>query len=247
MIANRLVKIETNTYPLLIDIDFMLSGYECVYGAGCGGINGDPQAGCCHLGAEVEEEEVDVVQNYVQLLNQGNWENYTANWLVRKREGWKDWLPWSKPSYNTAINPLSDTCVFQNSKDFSGGAGWALHLAAKARGESHVGTKPYICWSIPLRLQWVDDVESWLLSSHTRGDWGGDDDWLVWWCIDTSSEDIPFTVAWNNESPLYQRHEEEIATMLALEEIEPEPLFELLDHLWERKPQVVTPVEITWG
>ena len=137
--------------------------------------------------------------------------------------------------------------IFDIKNNFNPEFDIVFHLAAKARGESHVGTKPYICWSIPLRLQWVDDVESWLLSSHTRGDWGGDDDWLVWWCIDTSSEDIPFTVAWNNESPLYQRHEEEIATMQALEELEPEPLFELLDHLWERKPQVVTPVEITWG
>ena len=233
---------------VMVDVDFMLSGYGCAWGVGCKGIHGDAIHGCCAIGANVLEEEVEEIEQYTEMLAPDVWEHYGVEWLVRRRDTWRDWLPWAEPEYNTALRPDGQACVFSNSPDFPTGAGCALHHAAIRRGDSPVGTRPYICWSIPLRLSWDEENELFWLRGYGMADWG-DDGTTDWWCLEPHAVDVE-SIAWAHTEPLFQRSDEELCAMFSAEEIPgvyEEWIKPLLQGMWDRKPQVkegVVPVII---
>ena len=234
--AKRWMQIASGDLRFMVDVDFFLSGYGCAYGSGCPGTEGDSAMGCCGHGAEVEEDEVESLSHYVSLLSPGTWEHHGESWVERVRYSWKDWLPWTQPKFNTALTERG--CIFSNSKDFDGGMGCALHIAATARGESHVGTKPSPCWMVPIRFEWDEAHEMYWLRAHGDSDWGYKNDW---WCTEPASEDVE-QIAWQNKSPVYQRFAEELAAMFDeqelasayIEDIEP-----VLHGLWENSGRKV--------
>jgi hypothetical protein len=225
------IKHEGDVTAIMVDIDFLLSGYGCIWGNGCKGIHndGDGLTGCCSLGVEVQSNEVSKLKDLVSQLTSENWENHGKKWLRWKRYG-------KKFHRNTTLRPDKKGCVFSNSKDFSGGAGCALHIAALERGESYIGTKPEVCWAIPLRLTFTDDPDAFWLTGHNRNDWGGEVDFPKWWCV---SDDSP--EPWAHDSPFYHRYHEELLGVFSINNLEgvyEEQVKPILDHLWERAPKM---------
>ena len=224
----------------MLDVDFLLSDYGCAWGKGCKGIHGEPNHGCCAIGVNIGEEELEKVTHYVGLLSKGTWENYGQPWLTRWIGNWRDWF--RAPQPNTTLRPDGEGCVFSNSADFSGGAGCAFHIAAMARGESYIGTKPYACWSIPLRLEFDNHTDMYWLRGVGEDDWGYGSN--QWWCLDPASVDVE-EIAWANHEPVYQRYDEVLAAMFDAEELAPiyvEQVKPMLDHLWKRVPKVTSGV-----
>jgi len=233
---------------VMLDIEFLMSGYSCAWGSGCKGIYGDPNHGCCQIGVLVDEDERSAMEHYVSLLAPGNWENHGQPWLERwPHGGWRNKLSMN-PEMNTTLRPDGKACIFSNSADFAGGAGCALHLAAMARGESYIGTKPYACWSIPIRLSYDEDHNAYWLRGTAMSEWG---DELDWYCMDPNAEDVG-AIAWAESEPVYQRYDDVITAMVEMEgfgltsylsDVKP-----VLDHLWERAPKVnsgAVPVTLT--
>lgn len=208
------------------DVTFLLSNYECIYGAGCPGINGDEVVGCCEHGAYyVEDEERERIEGLVDELGPEFLDRYAyaqkRGVSVRDEDGeWK-------------TRVVNGGCIFVNGADFPAGSGCAFHVLAMARGEHHMTYKPTVCWQVPLHREigelTANDGET--LEVHTigpfeRGTWGGGGADFDWWCIDGHLE------AFAGRRPVYVSMEHELRAMVGDEVYE-----QLAEHLDTRRRQ----------
>jgi hypothetical protein len=192
----------------MFDTTFLLSNYECIYGAGCRSIATDPAAGghlgCCVHGAHfVDDEDRHSVTEYVALLQPDDWQfrdralrkggplkrTKSGEWVTRKVQG---------------------ACIFLNRDDFPGGPGCALHAAALKRGQRPLDWKPDVCWQVPLHLDILTNEyghETILVRAWQRRDWGPGGDEFHWWCIE---DDEPY----RGPAPVYLTARDELVEMV---------------------------------
>jgi hypothetical protein len=211
------------------DVSFLLSSYECIYGAGCQSIEpsgGDPVLGCCTHGAYLNEDDDrdELVRILVEELDPTTMEFHRTavkkGLLVEDDEG----------EVHTRVH--KGACVFLNRAGFPAGEGCALHHLAARGGVHHMTHKPTVCWQVPLHRTIDEQVanDGATLVTHTiaafeRGHWGEGGADFGWWCLDDE-------VAFVGRHPVYRSMEIELRTMVG------DIVFdELADYLDRRRKQ----------
>jgi hypothetical protein len=197
-----------------VNVSFMLSNYECIFGQGCpGSLNKYPSAdfGCCERGVTfIDDDDFAHVEEMVGQLTAEDCDNIdhvrNRGWFLASRSG--------KPYKTRKIGGL---CIFGNRTGGAAGkAGCAFHHLAARQDRHHTETKPFICWSVPLNFSQEEPEEpggreTTIVSAFTADAWGGTDDeeesdgrgHLGWWCVDTPD-------AYRGARPVYQSMEHEL-------------------------------------
>ena len=197
----RWIELRTENSAWLLDMEFLLSSYECQWGKGCKGINTQaPDLGCCANGAYLEESDIELLKQVVPQLTPETWQHYRADYtekvVERNKFGWK-----KATDYKTALVDPKDQmsgCVFANREGFSGGTGCALHIASLSRGENPIDGKPNICWQMPLLVDYSEELDMNILRMFH---WGKDE--YDWFCGHDE-------IAWVAEKPLFQTMSKEL-------------------------------------
>lgn len=166
-----------------IDMGFVESNWECLWGNGCEGILDQHAAelsqGCCSEGAHLHgEEEAMTIEALGLTLSPTHFENHAeaaAHGVLRDAP--------SNPNGGRATRVVNDACIFHNRPGFEGGEGCALYLAAVDEGESPMDWRPTICWQVPLRVDEDTDGTRTLRRWH-RDDWGDGGAGLAWCCTE---------------------------------------------------------------
>ncbi len=193
------------TQRIRADLTWLTSRWQCIYGQGCQSIDSDiPHGGCCTFGAHLADEDDEKrVAGFVAQLTDADWElrpEITGAESPHHAVGVQ--------SFGEDVSPISDSdwvetdsdgerktrsvggaCVFLNGADFAAGPGCALHVLAERLGESHVLTKPDVCWQLPIRRDYetsqrADGVETSIvvITEYVRGMWGEGGHDLDWYC-----------------------------------------------------------------
>lgn len=209
------------------NVSFLLSGYRCIYGAGCHGIlDGRPDLGCCVHGAYLDEaDDAGELQRLVdEELDPTSMQYHDA-----ARE---DGVTGVDDEGEVHTRVVDGGCVFLNRHDHPGGAGCALHTLATGRGEHHMTHKPIVCWQLPLHRT-IDErtgndgepLEVHTIAAFERGHWGDGGAAFAWYCLEDPE-------AFPGPSPLYRDMERELREMVGDEVYEA-----LADHLDRRSRQ----------
>jgi len=220
---------EDDTEVYRVDLTWLTSRWECIFGAGCRGIYADaPESGCCTLGAHfADAADEKRVKKAVKQLTPDLWEHYKEG----KRNGWVELededtvTPGEEPDRKTRV--VDGACIFHNSKDFPGGYGCALHHLAARQGRHFHETKPDVCWQLPLRRQFREvertDGTSYTevtIGEYSRDGWGPGGHDLDWYC--TSN-----TEAHHGREPVYINNRPELVALMG------EQAYELLRQYCE--------------
>lgn len=240
----RWIEFPTAKNRFLLDMEFLLSSYECKWGNGCKGINTSrPDLGCCANGAYLTDEDYELLNRRVPLLTSDEWQHMTPDFIEVVKER-KFGLNRKSGERKTAIQNPSDWlsgCVFANDADYEGGAGCALHIAAMNRGENFIDWKPEICWQMPLIASFVDEMETWLIHMF-HWELGVDHEWFC--------EHDEFM--WVAERPLYQTMSAELKRTLDDIDVDAYPIAkEICDQAfrqsaqWRGEKPLVKPVPVT--
>lgn len=160
----------------MIDVNWMLSTYSCIWGKGCKGIEDGKPFGCCPHGAWFTgKPDFENVKRAVRKLDKTIWQYkpsgpYTVtSWVAKKGNGEIE-----------RTRRINGHCIFYNEAGFEGGEGCAFHLAAMRDGVHHSEYKPDVCWQVPIRVEPIKGKEdSYELRAWNYEDWGD----LDWWCI----------------------------------------------------------------
>src|SRR5690606_31056378 len=133
------------------DLTFLLSNWTCLYGDGCPGIESEPapelEIGCCSHGAHFADkaDRHRTLERIAQLTDE--------DWQLREvAESMGGAVVKDDEAGAWVTRTHGDACIMLNRPDHPAGAGCALHLAALRRGERPLDWKPYVCWQLPLRL-----------------------------------------------------------------------------------------------
>ena len=167
-----------------VDVTFLMSPWQCLFGCGCQGVLTDPAPelahGCCSYGAHFTgEEDRDRVLSFAEQLRPDQWQlagRGRRQGLVARVKG---------GGWRTKI--VDGACVFLNRPGFPAGAGCALHLLALDRGRHPSATKPDVCWQLPLRRsdrEEDDGTTTSVLSEFGRAGWGEGGAEFAWWCTE---------------------------------------------------------------
>ena len=192
----------------VFDLTFFLSSWECIYKAGCAGIEEQrapaKEFGCCVHGAHMSDEEdfTKVLKRTAQLTSK--------HWQFMDRAS-RDGGPFTKdPDSGADITKVVDgACIFLNRPDFEAGAGCAFHLAALESKERPLDWKPEVCWQVPIRREDQDSPDGHItttISQWDRKHWGDGGHEFAWWCTDSPE-------AFSAANPLYRRIKDEIVEM----------------------------------
>lgn len=189
------------------DTRFLRSGWHCIWGGGCQGIedeaDADRRLGCCSVGAElIDEDEARMISALGASLDPATFEQATiaAEIGVLNETGRHTWV-------------MADRCIFHNSVDFAGGAGCALHLAAVAEDDDPIDWKPSVCWQLPLKVDRsidADGVPSARLRPWSRSDWGPGGATMAWCC----SEPAEAPEAFDGVEPVFHSLSAELTALL---------------------------------
>jgi hypothetical protein len=198
-----------------VDVTFLLSSWECIFGCGCQGIWTEPTPelvhGCCTYGAHfTDKADREHVVRVSKTLGPDEWQ-YAK--LGRKRGIWEKVEPDpddedDTPEWKTRV--VDDACIFLNRTDFAAGPGCALHLHALNTGHHFSEYKPEVCWQVPLRR--IDDEQDdgtviSRLTEFGRDGWGEGGDDFGWWCTEAPE-------AFTGSQPVYRSMAEELRLML---------------------------------
>jgi hypothetical protein len=195
-----------------IDVTFLLSSWQCIFGAGCQGVL-DQRApelvlGCCSYGAYfADKADRDHVAKIAKELTADEWQ-YAAQ--GRKRGIYKKMGKDADGVQEWHTRLVDDACIFLNRVGFKAGPGCALHQHAMRTGRHHSQVKPEICWQLPLRR--IDDVQDdgtviSTLTEFGRAGWGEGGDDFAWWCTEAPE-------AFTAREPVYRSLDVELRTTL---------------------------------
>jgi len=191
-----------------VNLNFMLSNYQCIFGQGCPGHFGVqdqhtiPDIGCCSIGFRIfDQEDFDSVNLMIAELTDEDWDKELRQHVEKKGRWWKYLgTPPEKirdqPEYNDNYDGNSlvvdGGCVFANRTGGSSGhPGCAFHVLAERTGRHHTETKPEVCWTAPIRYYYDEEDEVNVIDAWDADNWGGadkdetHDSWMRWWCMDT--------------------------------------------------------------
>jgi len=198
-----------------IDVTFLLSSWQCIFGNGCQGIWTAPTPelvhGCCTYGAHFSDKaDRDHVVKVSKTLSADEWQ---LQKLARKGGIYEKVPPEpgdedDGPEWKTRV--VDDACIFLNRTDFAAGPGCALHLHAMRTGRHFSKYKPEVCWQVPLRR--IDDEQDdggviSRLTEFGREGWGEGGEDFGWWCTEAPE-------AFTGAEPVYRAMEVELRTML---------------------------------
>jgi hypothetical protein len=167
----------------VFDVTFLLSGYHCIFGAGCQGVLTGPAPemaqGCCSYGAHfTDDDDVARVETAAKTLTATQWQ-----YRSRARRGGV-----ITRSEGTSVTRLvDDACIFLNRPGFPGGPGCALHRAALETDQVPLALKPDVCWQLPLRREEEVRADGHVTTTVTQWDrrhWGGGGEEFHWWCTE---------------------------------------------------------------
>jgi hypothetical protein len=186
-----------------IDVTFMLSRYQCIFGCGCQGNLTEPAAemaqGCCSYGAHAHDNaDRKHVESVAKQLHDDEWQFKS---IGEKRGVWATLGP---DSWRTRL--VDDACIFLNRPGFGAGPGCALHVLALRKGVHFSETKPTVCWQVPLRAiprDEDDGSETTVLTEFGRDGWGEGGEDFAWWCTEAPE-------AFTGEVPVYVSMEKEL-------------------------------------
>ena len=195
-----------------IDVTFLTSHWECIFGRGCQGVLTEPAPemvqGCCSYGAHFSHrKDRDRVVRAAKELSDDEWQYAKAGRSKgvyakcgKDEEGRIEW--------RTRL--VDDACIFLNRPGFPAGAGCALHLHAMREGRHHSEVKPDVCWQLPLRCvdeEQEDGTVVSTLSEFGRDGWGDGGAEFAWWCTEAPE-------AFTGREPVYRSMGEELRKML---------------------------------
>lgn len=208
------------------DLTWLTSGYACIYGRGCPGIDTRRGAdGCCGLGAHFcDDDDLARVADVVAGLTADTWQyadararvlDETAASGTSETADEADGPWWTEPEDGAVKTRVVDgACVLLNRAGFAGGAGCALHAEALRRGVPPLRLKPDVCWQLPLRRDYrtveIADDTSYLevtIGEYERGHWGPGGHDFDWYC--TASP-----LAHGHREPLYRSHADELTELM---------------------------------
>ncbi len=192
-----------------IDVTFLTSRWQCIYGAGCQGVLTAPapemEQGCCSYGAHyADDDDRRSVEEAARLLTDDDWQY--------ARQGRSRGVSARSGGGAGRTRLVDDACIFLNRPGFPGGAGCALHRLALRTGVHHSERKPDVCWQVPLRRVDRDDgsgdgtVVS-RLTEFARDGWGDGGAEFAWWCTEAPE-------AFTASEPVYRSLETELRRML---------------------------------
>jgi hypothetical protein len=198
-----------------IDVTFLMSSWECIFGCGCQGIWTEPTPelvhGCCTYGAHFSDKaDRDHVVKVAKSLGPDEWQFAK---LARKKGIYEKVKPEPGEDDGTTewkTRVVDDACIFLNRTDFAAGPGCALHLHAMNKGEHFSAYKPEVCWQVPLRR--IDDEQDdgtviSRLTEFGRDGWGEGGEDFGWWCTEEPA-------AFVGTRPVYESMAEELRLML---------------------------------
>ncbi len=168
------------------DLTWLTSKYHCIYGQGCRSIDKSiPYGGCCTHGAHfADKADRKRVAQSVAQLTEDEWERKPSSQQTRK----KDWME-TDDDGERKTKVVDGARVLLDTPDFHRGARCALHLLAERIGESHVATKPDVCWQLPIRRDYesretADGVKTEIvvITEYTRAMWGSGGHDFDWYC-----------------------------------------------------------------
>jgi hypothetical protein len=179
-------EIRTATTTWRFDTAFLRSNWSCIWGRGCLGIGDEPAPelgqGCCSVGAVfVDQDEARLTSALAATLDPAVWEHHGAaasGGIFSDEE-------------RVATRVVDGACIFLNRPGFAGGAGCALHLAARHAGEPPLHWKPSVCAELPLKVDWeaqADGSETATVRRWSRRDWGEEGETMAWCCTDRDPE-----------------------------------------------------------
>jgi hypothetical protein len=195
----------------VVDVTFLLSHWQCIYGAGCQGVLTGPapelEQGCCSYGAHFTgDEDVERVLAAAATLTTTEWQHHRAG---HRRDGSLDVLT-NGPDGATVTRQTGGACLFLNRPGFAGGAGCALHAAALQRGERPMDLKPDVCWQLPLRREDETDSTGHVTSvvcEWDRRHWGEGGLEFHWWCTEAPE-------AFTGRRAVYEELSDELCAMV---------------------------------
>lgn len=208
------------------DVSFLLSGYRCIYGAGCPGITDEdrPDLGCCVHGAYLnEDDDADELQRLVD-------EELSPALMQFHRKARRRGVTDVDDDDEVHTRTVRGACIFLNREDHDGPMGCALHHLAMERDEHHMTYKPTVCWQLPLHRT-IDErtandgetLEVHTIAAFERGHWGEGGADFSWYCTEEAE-------AFPGDTPLYVDMEHEIRAMVG------DDVYEALaDHLDARR------------
>lgn len=151
-----------------VNLTFLLSGWECIYGRGCPGHFGvtdryvAPDIACCSDGFYTsDEEDLANVELRISQLTDADWDQKNRA-FVEKAGGWSYK---KRGDLGVKSRTMEGGCVFANRSDGSTGKpGCAFVALANRLGEnvddatidghdSHTKYMPGICHEVPLRFE----------------------------------------------------------------------------------------------
>jgi hypothetical protein len=201
----------------LFDVTFLLSPWNCIFGAGCQGVLTGPAPelaqGCCSYGAHFTgPDDVARVERAAATLGPETWQ-FAAR--ARTPSGKLKILTRSKadpakPDVEIVSRIVDDACIFLNRPDFPAGPGCALHLAALQRGERPMDLKPDVCWQLPLRREDETDATGHVTSTVRQWDrrhWGEGGAEFHWWCTEAPE-------AFSGQVPVFESLEAELIQLV---------------------------------
>jgi hypothetical protein len=191
----------------VLDVTFLASSWQCIYGAGCQGVLTGPaperMEGCCSYGAHfTDEADAERVAAAAETLSDEQWQFRSKG---RRRTGVVK--RGSNGSLKTRL--VAGACIFLNRPDYPGGAGCALHRAAIERGVPPLVLKPDVCWQLPLRREdtaTADGHVTSTLGEWGRRHWGEGGSEFHWWCTEAPE-------AFTRGVPVYESLRDEIVAM----------------------------------
>ena len=195
-----------------IDVTFLLSRWQCVFGNGCQGVLTEkaPEMiqGCCSYGAHFsDKKDREAVVKLARKLSDDEWQFAK----VGRKKGiygkvGKD--DDGTPDYRTRL--VKGACIFLNRPGFAAGPGCALHQHAMRVGEHHSDWKPEVCWQLPLRRVDEEQEDGSVISTLTefgREGWGEGGEDFAWWCTEAPE-------AFTAPEAVYQSLDVELRKML---------------------------------
>ncbi|MGZ8766090.1 MAG: hypothetical protein ACXW2C_10415 [Acidimicrobiia bacterium] len=193
--------------PMLVDVTFFTSRWDCIFGNGCEGVLTAPTPelvqGCCSYGAHFSDKaDRDDTVRWAKKLRADEWQFRDVGHRrgIYAKVGKKEW--------RTRL--VDDACIFLNRPGFPAGAGCAFHVHAANNDLHHSDTKPEVCWQLPIRRIPVTDDEGeefTRLTEFARDGWGEGGEDFGWWCTEAPE-------AFVNARPVYRSLEPELRKML---------------------------------
>jgi hypothetical protein len=182
------------------DRAFLASGWTCIWGRGCKGIEDEaaPELGlgCCSVGAHLGGvDEARYLSAMAAMI--------PASLFEHGDDATEGGIFSDDTRTNTRV--VDGACIFLNRPGHPAGAGCALHLAALAAGEPSMDWKPSVCWQLPIRVDWsqgTDGTELATVRRWRREDWGDEGATMAWCCTEepeTYAGDRPVVVSMGAE------------------------------------------------